>query len=251
MKRQRLNRAAAGFVVLAVLVIALVLSNSLRRTSRITLPDTSTPPSHETGDAAGGDALTVIAIDPETVQTAIATLARPDSYRRTVTVEQIWSGGSGTYQTDVVVSGSWTRTDRTLADGRVRHAVTDGADTYIWYNSESQVFTAPAGTVTADDEQSIPTYEAVLDLPVEVIAAADYRTAAGLNCIFVETAEDPRGYALRYWVNVDTGLLAAAEKLQNGEPVYRMLALSVDQTTAPTEADFTLPDGSVLYVPEG
>lgn len=250
MKQKRLNRVAAGFVILAVLVIALVLSNSLRRTSRITLPDPDSTPPHWIEDVTGGDALTVVDIDPKTVQTAIETLSRPVWYRRTVKVEQVWSGGSGVYETDVTVCGGWTRTDRTLTDGRVRHAVTDGVNTFIWYNQEREVFTGPAGGVTADEEQSIPTYETVLELPVEAIAAADYRAVADVRCIYVETAEDAGGYALRYWVSVDTGLLVASEKLQDGETVYRMLSLEVDQSTAPTEADFTLPDGSVLFVPE-
>ena len=47
-----------------------------------------------------------------------------------------------------------------------------------------------------------------------------------VRCIYVETAEDEWGYAQRYWVSVDTGLLVVAERLQKGETVYRMAALS-------------------------
>ena len=82
-------------------------------------------------------------------------------------------------------------------------------------------------------------------LPVETIATADYRVISGVNCIYVETAADEDGYVLRYWVSVDTGLLTAAEKLLDGESVYRMAGLTVDQTLPPV-SDFTLPDGRVL-----
>ena len=82
-----------------------------------------------------------------------------------------------------------------------------------------------------------------MELPAEQIAAADYRTVSDVHCIYVETAEDEAGYVLRYWVSVDTGLLVMAEKLENGSTVYRMAALTVDQTTA-TEGSFPLPDGS-------
>lgn len=238
-KRWR-SRVTVAFLAVTVLVIAVMLTGTLRRTSHITLPSRDLSPGQA---AAPGEAPTVVAVTPETVQTAIATLSRPQEYRRTVTVEQLWQGGSGSYETAVAVSGGWTRTDRTLNSGRVRHALTDGETTYIWYDSEETVFTAPAGTISADNEQTIPTYEDILDLPAEAIAAADYRTISGVSCIYVETAEDADGYVLRYWVSVDTGLLTVSERLLEGEPVYRMAALELE---LPTAEDFTLPDGTVL-----
>jgi hypothetical protein len=248
MDRRRLNRVTMAFIVLVVLVLALMLAGSMRPASHITLPGEA----ENTGDAPGdigldGDALTVVEIRPETVQAAIATLARPEAYQRTVRVQQFWDGGSGGFDTAVSVGGGWTRTDRVLPDGRTRHTLTDGETTHIWYDSERDVYTGPAGEITADNEQAIPTYEEILILPPESIAAADYRAIADdMNCIYVETAEDEAGYVLRYWVSVDNGLLAAAEKLLDGETIYRMSGLLVDMT-APEEDLFTLPDGTVLF----
>ncbi len=88
----------------------------------------------------------MVAVTPETVQTAIATLHRPgQAYRRVIRVEQLWDGGSGSFETTVTVSGRWTRTDRSLSDGQVRHTITDGEITYIWYGSESSVYSACGG----------------------------------------------------------------------------------------------------------
>lgn len=240
-KRWR-SRITVTFLAVTVLVIAVMLSGTLHRTSHITLPSGEQAPGQT---AAAGDALTVVEVTPDTVQTAIATLSRPLEYRRTVTVEQLWTGGSGTYETAAAVSGGWTRTDRTLAGGRVRHAITDGETTYIWYDSETEFCMVPAGGISADNEQTIPTYEEILELPAEAVALADFRTISGVSCIYVETTEDPEGYVLRYWVSVETGLLTASERLLDGEPVYRMAALSLDQDP-PTAADFTLPDGTAL-----
>lgn len=240
-KRWR-SQVTVAFLAVTVLAIAVMLSGTLRRTSHITLPAGEQAPGQI---AVGGDAMTVVEVTPETVQTAVRTLSRPQEYRRTVTVEQLWSGGSGTYETVAAVRGGWTRTDRTLAGGRVRHALTDGETTHIWYDSETAVYTAPAGGISADDEQNIPTYEDILNLPAEVITVADYRTISGVNCIYVETAADPDGYVLRYWVSVDTGLLTVSERLLNGESVYRMAALELDQAP-PAVADFALPDGTML-----
>ena len=246
MEKRKLDRVTLGFIVLVVIVLVLMFSNSLRRSSRITLPEEGGSAGQTEEDAAsGGDALTVIAVTPETVQTVIETLHRPDQYSRTIRVEQVWSGGSGSFETTVTVSGRWTRTDRTLSDGQVRHTITDGETTYIWYNSESAVYSGPAGEITPDDEQAIPTYETILDLPVEDIAAADYRSVSGVNCIYVETVQDPDGYTQRYWVSVETGLLVASERLLEGETIYRMASLTVDLST-PSADRFILPDGTVL-----
>ena len=246
MEKRKLNRITAGFIVLVVRVLILMFSNSLRRSSHITLPEEgSSPGQAEDTNASGGDALTVIAVTPETVQTAIETLTRPRQYSRVIRVEQLWDGGSGSFETTVTVSGRWTRTDRSLSDGQVRHTITDGEITYIWYGSESSVYSAPAGDITPDDEQAIPTYESILDLPVEDIAAADYRSVSDVNCIYVETVQDPEGYTQRYWVSVETGLLVASERLLEGETIYRMASLTADLSTPSTDR-FILPDGTVL-----
>ena len=247
MEKRKISRVAMGFIVLVVLVIVLMFTNTLRRSSRITLPEegNSAEQTEENTSAGGDDALTVIAVTPETVHTAIETLHRPAQYSRTIRVEQVWDGGSGSFETTVTVSGRWTRTDRTLAGGQTRHTITDGETTYIWYNSESTVYSGPAGEITPDDEQAIPTYEAILDLPVEDIAAADYRSVSGVNCIYVETVQDPEGYTQRYWVSVETGLLVASERLLEGETIYRMASLTVDLSTHSADR-FILPDGTVL-----
>ena len=245
MDRKTLNHITGIFLTVTVLAIVVMLLGTLRRPTRISLPGTGQNTGTEPGDAAGGDALTVIQVTPETVQAAVSTLFRPSDYSRIVTVEQFWGSGSGTYTASVAVSGGWTRTDRTLSGGRIRHSLTDGETTYIWYDNETAFYTAQAGGISDDQEQTIPTYEDILALPVEAIAAADYRTLSDIRCIYVETAEDEAGYSLRYWVSVDTGLLAAAERLLGEEVVYRMAAPGAEQA-APDAANFTLPDGTVL-----
>ena len=211
MDKRKLNRITAVFLTLLVLVVAFMLSGSFRRTSRVVLPQESQQDEQISGFPGDStDVSTVVAVAPDTVLTP------------------------------------WSRLDRQLADGRQRHVLTDGETTYLWYNSEQSVLRVSAGSITADMEQSIPTYEDVLQLPVETIAAADYRTIGDqVNCIYVETAADEAGYTLRYWVSVDTGLLVAAEKLSGKETVYRMWQTAIDLVPVFTD-EFTLPDGTVL-----
>ena len=244
MEKRKLKWLTWGIVIFMVLAVGLMLSGTLRRTAHITLPEPESAAEHDSAvPGAPDNALTVIAVTPGTVQAAIETLTRPEAYRRTVTVEQLWASGSGSYEVTVTANGPWTRTDRTMPDGRARHTMIGPERAYVWYNNEENVYSGPVGAVSADIEQSIPTYEDILRIPVEQIAAADYRTISNVECIYVETAEDDTGYVLRYWVSVDTGLLTMAEKLENGSTVYRMAALSVDQTSV-TEDSFCLPDGT-------
>ena len=246
MDRRNLNWITWGFVGATVLVIALMLSTTLRRTAYITLPETSQNSSQTTDtEDFSENALTSITVTPDTVQAAIATLSRPEHYRRTVTVEQFWNGGSGAYETNVSVSGSWTRMDRMMPDGQTKHTILGEDTVYIWYNQESDVYSAPRGNFSADHEQTIPTYEEILELEPDLITVADFRKISDADCIYVETGEDSAGYRFRYWVSVDTGLLTVAEKLVHEEPVYRMASLFVDQVTS-TESDFVLPDGTSL-----
>lgn len=246
MDRGKLKWITWGFAVATVLIVALMLTQTLKRTTYITLP----PPADSAGDIQSGaetnrSALSVVEITPETVQSAIKTLIRPELYRRSVKLEQFWEGGSGEWSVTACVMDGWQRTDRLLPDHRMRHTVTNGETTHIWYNSETSIFTVPAGDITADHDQNIPTYEEILDLSVGEIVAADYRALEGVECIYVETAESAGGYSLRYWVGVDSGLLVSSEKLYHGETVYRMTALTLD-AAAPTKAEFTLPDGTAL-----
>ncbi|WP_312611963.1 hypothetical protein [Oscillibacter sp.] len=236
----------AGFVILILLVVAILLSNGLRRSSRIVLPDTVLPAGESSGSGGGEDGgIALIAVTPGTVQSAIESLERPAQYRRSIAEERFWTGGSGTTQVLVSVSGDWTRTDCAPKGQQIRHSLTDGTTTYIWYGSQSEVYQCSAGDIAADQEQGIPTYEDVLALPVNQIEKADYRSLSGVNCIYVETGEDENGFVLRYWVSVDTGLLAAAEWLKYGETIYRMGSLVLD-AAGPVTQDFTLPDGTVL-----
>ena len=161
-----------GIVILVVLVVLLMLVSNLRRSSRVVLPDTNTSAEGGGDLPSEGGALTVVEVTPETVQAAIETLHRPEAYSRTVTVEYLWTGGSGTIELSTAVSAPWTRVDRTLPDGQVRHSITDGETTFIWYNGESEVYTGPAGAISADAEETIPTYEDVLALSPERIVQA-------------------------------------------------------------------------------
>ena len=78
--------AIAITVVLAVLV-SFGLPAVTGQVPEVSLPDISQ-------EAEGGGDILPVEVTPDTVQNVIATLARPESYQRELTVTLHWTGGS-------------------------------------------------------------------------------------------------------------------------------------------------------------
>lgn len=237
----------ATVIILVMVFLFLLYASLSHRQPQITLP--SEPDSAglavpgEGGTA--GDPVARVEVTPETVQNVIATLERPEHYWRTLTITTYWSGGSGVTTVQAYVRGDLVRMDTNLPGGQVRHMVRAREKTYLWYNGERRYSTLQTGAFSEDDELWIPTYEDLLEEDSDRIAGAGYEPCLEVDCIYAATAEDEDGYSQRYWVAVDSGLLIAAERLQNGQTVYRMESPEV--TVGEPEASFfMLPDGQSL-----
>lgn len=245
MDKKRSIYIAAGFGALLVAVMLLLAWGGRRQSGSIVLPEV--PGDSPVVDSGNGESrLNTVTLTPGTVRLAISVLSRPAFYARSQTVETFWSGGSGQSVSQIYVSGSRTRLDTQLPDGSVRHMLLETEEGMslagVWYDDESSWRLLRSPLLSADAAGRTPTYETVRDLPVESIAAADYRVQDGLNCVYVETAEDEAGYVDRYWVSVDSGLLHMAERLWDGGVVYRFTA-GAPELGAPEESLFLLPDG--------
>ncbi len=250
MRKRGTNHSMVGvaFVLLLSLVAFFLVRTVTHHPPSVNLPqETQGESGGEIATDTAGDSVRRVEVTPQTVQLVIERLARAENYSRTVTIERSWSDGSATASASVVVADGWTRVDMTDANGGRRHSVTGGDRSWVWYNDNRAVFTG-AAAITADEEQSIPTYENILLLETSAISVADYRTLEGVNCIYVETVPDAMGYYERFWISVENGLLAANERLQGETPVYRMTGLSIERDSA-SAAAFTLPDGTVLFDP--
>ena len=227
-----------GFGVLLLVIMALLAWGGRRHTNEIVLPENTTDTS-DAGDENAEVRQNTITINPETVGNAVSILARPETY---------WSGGSGQTVSQVYVSGGYTRLDTTLPDGSIRHTLVASGEqtlTGVWYDDETHWTQLGADGLTADAASRMLTYETVRDLPPEAIASADYRQEYDANCIFVETEPDGSGYRDRYWVSVGSGLLIAAERLQDEDVVYRFSA-GEPEISPQDESLFQLPDGGTL-----
>lgn len=241
MRRRKYSAVLLCVFALALLVIVIIFLNSVRRTAHIKI-DTGEEDEESSSmtDVAPGQ----IAVTPETVQRVIETLHRPESYQRTVKVAYFWQEGSvGELESTVSYLSTYTRIDTRLPDGLIRHCITDGKTSYLWYGTERKVKELVSDEISADEEQMIPTYEDVLACSAEDIAEAVYVAHKGENCIFARV-KLPAGRTLCYYVSVESGLLTAAEQYEGETLVYEM---SAEESAAQVTAeDFVLPDGRLL-----
>ena len=98
MRKRRVTPIGAAFVALVLLVLLFVVRGALHHPAHVVLPQDAS--SSDVSDASLDDsAVGRIAVRPDTVQSAIATLERPARYSRAITIERYYSGGSGVDRT--------------------------------------------------------------------------------------------------------------------------------------------------------
>lgn len=247
------NRLAIAIAITCLIVVAIFASfgRSLFfvHIPSITLSDASSeePPASGSSGPEAADQYWQVDVTPETVQSIVATLIRPDSYYRELTVETLWSGGSFSSSVQYWQDRAWSHTRQDLASGAVRHDLAGPEEAYYWYEGSSAWNALPADERSHDLAQHIPTYETVLQLRQSAIVAADYRQLEGLSCIYVEVRLDDPQRTERYWIGLDSGLLVQAEAEETGTLTYRLSALSPITTAYNAAAAFSLPDGTSLH----
>ena len=205
---------AIAVTVVAAVFVSIVLPAITGRAPQVTLPNVNQETEGES------QAFLPVEVTPETVQTVIASLSRPDSYYRELTVTLFWEGGESAEQVEIWADGGYVRT--TIATGgTVQYRLVGEGKLRLWYAGDQTWQETEAGDGTADLAQRIPTYEDVLDLDTQQITAANYEEKNGKDCIFIEV-EGVQGVVDRYWIATDTGLLCAAETYEGDQKVYEM-----------------------------
>ena len=247
------NRLAIAIAITCLIVVAIFASfgRSLFfvHIPSITLGDASSEEDPASGSSTpeAADQYWQVDVTPETVQSIVATLVRPDSYYRELTVETLWSGGSFSSSVQYWQDRAWSHTRQDLASGAVRHDLSGPESAYYWYESSSAWNALPADERSHDLAQHIPTYETVLDADPEQITGTGYDDSrGGIPCIYVEVSAPGGERVDRYWISVESGLLISSETLEGEELLYRMTAYSPIQS-CPSGTTFQLPDGTVLH----
>ena len=183
----------------------------------------------------------IIAVSPETVQTALATLRRSDSYSRSLTIQDYWSGGGRVRTVQVWARGDNLRLAVTTAGDRApaqENILIRGEEKWIWYADSARVYHGPALAGDEDAYQTSLTYEALLSADAEDILAADYRPYAELDCIFVQWRDGD--YVSELFIDPETGLLMG-ERRYDGDILIYTMDSSVPDLTTPDENVFNAP----------
>ena len=247
------NRLAIAIAITCLIVVAMFASFGrslfLVNIPSVSLAHLDEDTSNTDGSSAQGqdDQFWQVDVTPETVQSIVASLSRPESYYRELTVETFWTGGSSATSVQTWVDGGWSHTRQVLPSGLIRHDLISEDTVYYWYEGSAQWLSAPAGDYSADLAQHIPTYETVLDADPEQITGTGYDDSrGGIPCIYVEVSAPGGERVDRYWISVESGLLISSETLEGEELLYRMTAYSPIQS-CPSGTTFQLPDGTVLH----
>ena len=233
----------AGIITLVLLAaLLLFLSSPLaaQKTAEVHLPELQDRLPEHTGAAVPRE-LTQVEVNPDTVQSVIATLNRPDSYSRTLQVFNYWEGGGRTAEIRVWAKSGLLRLSIIGAEREVNYLL-DGETLTLWYGSDSDrryTYTG-ADARLGDTLQRIPTYEDILSLdPAAIQRAGCARTEDGKWRILVEARDQLFGYLDIYSISLDTGLLVEAEQWEGDTLIYRMTAGEAD-LSAPSDQLFLL-----------
>ena len=207
-------------------------------TPAVLLPPAVSGDSTVSGEVGENDS--VLRITPATVQAALATLNRADSYSRSLQIRDFYSGGSRNRRIDVYSRSDALRLD-IFADGsETEHVLLRDGQKWLWYADTDRIYSGPAADSDADAYQTLLTYEAMLGAPPEDILDAGYTDFNDTRCIFVRWRFGTLGYESECYIDPVTGLLLG-ERCYDGA----LLIYSMD-STAPV---LTLPEESWFAVP--
>ena len=246
------NRLVIAIAITCLIVVAMFASFgrslfliNIPSVSLAQVDDSSTNTGSDTSQDGDGQ-FWQVDVTPETVQSIVDSLARPESYYRELTVETLWNGGSHSTAVQFWQDHGWSHTRQVLPSGAVRHDLTGEDTTYYWYEGSENYRSFPADEYSADLTQHIPTYEDVLTLDPDTITQTSYERRDVWPCVYLQVQVSDT-VVERYWISTDTGLLVSAEREQSGQLVYRMTAYTQVQTPCPATASFALPDGTELH----
>ncbi len=243
-KNRTLLVIAIAITVFAAVFVSFGLPALTGQVPEVSLPDIS----QEAGGEMGGGLLPV-EVTPDTVQSVIATLSRPESCYRELDVTLYWAGGNSTSKVQIWADGDYVKTVMGIG-GETQHRLVGDGKLYFWYGGDRTWKEKAAREGSFDLAQRIPTYEDVLALDRTAITDAGYEQKNGKDCIFVEVRDADLGYQDRYWVETATGLLCAAETLSDGVTVYSMAETAL-RTPLEEGVAFELPDGTALHTSSG
>ncbi len=239
---------SASFLVVATIAMLTFLSIKKAQRSGITLPSSSSEKKDEITAGLTGDGF--LTVSPDNAAAVVSTLSRPETYHQTLYKQIISDDVTGVFSVHIWANGGICKLVL-LESGQTRHILTDGTQVYLWYEDDPENIVKkhlPEG-ISLDDLSGIPTYETILDMKSEMIQEADYRQLSEQDnkpCLYVRNI-DADGASMAFWVDLSTGLLCKAERVQEGKLRYSLHQTDLvvlDTSDAALNTQLLLPDRS-------
>ena len=228
--------------IVAVIIIMILIVMRFFIPSNSNLSITVPSPTGASGESNSSNGIKYLDVTPQTVQTALKTLTRADSFSRTYTIKSKWDGG----ESDSTLK-MWKKTDNTrmiiTQSGTVENILVRGNDLFVWYDGSSRVFTSKLSKSNVDSDvdkfSRLITYEDIYNVKTDDITKADYETKNSQPCIFAEYKSSDGNYVNQIYVALDSGLLLSSNVYQGATLVYSMTS----------ETSLTTPPDDVFAVP--
>lgn len=249
-QRNRRSQATVWTVVLICLamifLIALFALSQRSTNSTILLPE-ETQEASPVNPGTTSDEDLFVQVSADNVLSVIETLHRPSAYHQTSTLVLNADGSQLIRQADVWTNGVFMRAVISDPYQTVSY-LTNGEVAYLWYHDENiPVQISVNSSVSCDDMIGLLTYETLLDTDPAMLFFAEHTvlTDPYVQCVYVSTVDEER--EIRYWIDLNTGLLYMAEVTEQGEQIYYIEQSKLELLAEDDEAFdewFLLPDGT-------
>ena len=254
-ERKPVSKSAIAVSVALLLVLLLVIGafafgNPNAQRIEISLPEAvkDATDKDQTNDLQES---ALLQITPSNAVSALSSLDRPAYYHQIYSVSIGRSAAQTEHSVELWVSGTLIRAQITN-DRMTKHVLLDGSSVWVWYASATTPKKLILEDVSMEDILGLPTFDYISSLQNAVISEAEYlvleQEEIAHPCIFV-SAQGQEDAMLRYWIDLETGLMRSADAMQSNIQVYRVEQIAYDRLVDGDEvfADrFTLPDGTSI-----
>ena len=241
-KKTIIYAAACVMIAAVLLAVVLLIGGGGNDTPQVILPSpvavATATPQPETDDATEDNGVSV-----STVQAVIAAMERKDTYMRSLSIFDYWSGGSTQRLVSVWVEGDKMRLLISLSDGDQKNILMRDGKMWIWYDDTSSVYESTRGTESGmtDELQGIITYEDILELDTENILDAGYEEYLGEPCVYAEYTDGALGYVTKAYISVQSGLLTGASIYDGDQLIYSMESVAYEEEISSRDV-FDIPE---------
>lgn len=237
--------------VLLLVISAFVFGNPASERIEISLPDTQSgiQDAENTNDLQEND---LLQITPDNAVSALKSLDKPRYYHQIYSVSVGRNTAVSEHTVELWVNDTAIRAQIT-DDRQTKSVLSDGNSAWIWYSSnEIPRKVRLSSGIIMEDILGLPTFDYLYSLESAKITDSEYLVLEGEQsqtpCIFI-SAQEYEGALIRYWIDLETGLLRSADCMEDNTQVYRVSQLLFDRLASGDEAfnqRFTLPDGTSI-----